>query len=88
MAIVDREGGEAGAAEATRGTGASVGTRGFRVMIEAVSAPGLNRAWGGKGIEVVNTLRDRNWSGVLPEPITVVCPRCGAEFRLSLDMKE
>ncbi len=62
--------------------------RGFRFIIKDVLPPGLNLALAGQVIEVVNTLRDRNWSGVLPEPITVVCPRCGAEFRLSLDMKE
>ena len=62
--------------------------RGFRFTIEDFLPPGLNLALAGKVIEVVNTLRDRNWSGILPEPITVVCPRCGAEFRLSLDMKE
>ncbi len=62
--------------------------RGFRFIIEDVLPPDLNLALAGQVIEVVNKLRDRNWSGVLPEPITVVCPRCGAELRLSLDMKE
>jgi len=61
---------------------------GFRFIIEEVLPPDLNLALAGQVIEVVNTLRDGNWSGALPEPITVVCPRCGAEFRLSLDMKE
>ena len=75
-------------ATATRASCPNSCTRGFRFMIEDVLPPGLNLALAGKVIEVVNTLRDRNWSGVLPEPITVVCPRCGAEFRLSLDMKE
>ncbi len=63
-------------------------TRGFRFTIKDVLPPGLNLALAGQVIEVVDTLRDRNWSGALPEPITVECPRCGAEFRLSLDMKE
>jgi len=61
---------------------------GLRFIIEDVLPPDLNLALAGQVIEVVDTLRDGNWSGALPEPITVVCPRCGAEFRLSLDMKE
>ncbi len=63
-------------------------TRKFRFIIDDVLPAGLNLELAGQVIEVVSTLRDRNWSGALPEPITVVCPRCGAEFRLSLDMKE
>ncbi len=75
-------------ATATRAACAESCPRGFRFIIEDVLPAGLNLALAGQVIEVVNTLRDRNWSGVLPEPITVVCPRCGAEFRLSLEMKE
>lgn len=75
-------------ATATRAPCPDSCTRGFRFIVEDVLPPGLNLALAGQVIEVVSTLRDRNWSGVLPEPITVVCPRCGAEFRLSLDLKE
>ncbi len=75
-------------ATATRAPCADSCRRGFRFIIEDVLPAGLNLELAGQVIEVVSTLRDRNWSGVLPEPITVVCPRCGAEFRLSLDMKE
>jgi len=62
--------------------------QGFRFVVEDVLPPDLNLALAGQVIEVVSTLRDQDWSGALPEPITVVCPRCGAEFRLSLDLKE
>ena len=75
-------------ATATRESCPDSCARGFRFIVEDVLPAGLNLELAGQMIEVVNTLRDRNWSGVLPEPITVVCPRCGAEFRLSLDLKE
>ncbi len=75
-------------ATATRAPCPKSCARGFRFLIEDVLPSGLNLDLAGQVIEVVSTLRDRNWSGVLPEPITVVCPRCGAEFRLSLDIKE
>ncbi len=59
--------------------------RGARFLIEDVLPAGLNLDLAAQVIEVVDTLRDQNWSGALPEPITVVCLGCGAEFRLSLD---
>lgn len=62
-------------------------TREFRFIIEDALPPGLNLALAGEVLDVVSTLRDRNWSGALPEPITVMCPRCKAEFRLSLEVK-
>ena len=74
-------------ATATRAPCPDSCARGFRFIVEDVLPPGLNLALAGQVIEVVSTLRDRNWSGALPEPITVVCPRCGAEFRLALEMK-
>ncbi len=75
-------------ATATRKSCPKSCARGFRFVIEDVLPAGLNLELAGRVIEVVGTLRDRNWSGALPEPITVVCPRCGAEFRLALEMKE
>lgn len=59
--------------------------RGSRFIIEDVLPAGLNLELAAQVIEVVNTFRDQNWSGVMPEPITVMCLSCGAEFRLSLD---